>query len=149
LRIRRKNLWLCLPIAVTGLGDGFLTLVGNSITGLDWGWETNPAWRWLLHRGALAFGLAFMGYLVVIGMIVAYAPLRLSKVLCVAMVLAHSYGIVSWLHLTRAGYFLDPLVYTTIAAITIAPIELGASPNGGPAEPLGNSGARGGPPSVS
>jgi hypothetical protein len=29
------------------------------------------------------------------------------------------------------------------------PAEPGASPNGGPAEPLGNSGAGGGPPSVS
>ena len=123
MRFRRKNLRLCLPLAVTGLGDGILTLVGNNLTGLDWGWETNPTWRWLLHRGALAFGLVFMGYLVVVGMIVAYAPLRLSKVLCVTMVLAHTYGIMSWLHLAGLRYFLDPLVYATIAAITVVAVE--------------------------
>ena len=123
LRVRRKNLWLCLPLAVTGLGDGFLTLFGNNITGLDWGWEISPVWRWFLQRGALPFGLAFAGYLVVVGTIVAYAPVRLSKVLCVTMVLAHSCGVVSWLRLAGVSYFFEPLVYATIAVITVFAVE--------------------------
>ena len=123
MRVRRKNLWLCLPLAVTGLGDGFLTLVGNNITGLAWGWERGPGWRWFLHLGALPFGLAFAGYLIVVGTIVAYAPVRLSKVLCVTMVLAHTSGIVSWLSLAGVSYFLDPFVYAAIAVITIVAVE--------------------------
>ena len=123
MRVRRKNLWLCLPLAVTGLGDGFLTLVGNNITGPGWGWEISPTWRWFLHRGALPFGLAFAGYLVVVGTIVAYAPLRLSKVLCVTMVLAHTSGIVSWLRPAGVSYFLEPLVYAAIAVITVVAVE--------------------------
>lgn len=123
MRVRKNNLWLCLPVAVTGLGDGFLTLVGNNITGLAWGWEISPSWRWFLQRGAVPFCLAFAGYLVVVGMIVAYAPLRLSKVLCVTMVLAHTYGIMSWLHLAGFRYYLWPLVYATIAVITVVAVE--------------------------
>ena len=118
LLIRRKNLWLCLPLAVTGLGDGLLTLVGSSI-----GWENNPAWRWWLHRGALAFGLAFAGYLAVAGLIVAFAPLRLSKVLCITMVLAHTHGIVSWLLVAGVPYFSESLVYAATAIITVVAVE--------------------------
>ena len=84
---------------MTGLGDGFLTLVGSSI-----GWENNPAWRWWLHHGTLAFGFAFVGYLAVVGLIVAFAPLRLSKMLCITMVLAHTHGIVSWLLVVGVPY---------------------------------------------
>ena len=123
MRMRRRNLWLCLPLAVTGAGDGILTLVGNNITGIGWGWETNPTWRWFLHLGALAFGLAFVGYLVVVGMVVVYAPLRCSKVLCVTMVLAHTHGIRSWLHLAGVRYFFDPLLYATMAVITVVAVE--------------------------
>ena len=119
MHIRRKNLWLCLPLAATGLGDGFLTLVGSSSIG----WEANPAWRWFLHRGALAFGLAFVGYLAVIGLIVAVAPLRLSKVLCITMVVAHTHGIVSWLLLAGVPYFSESLVYAATAIITVAAVE--------------------------
>jgi hypothetical protein len=118
MHIRKKNLWLCLPLAVTGLGDGFLTLVGSSI-----GWENNPAWRWWLHRGALAFGLAFAGYLAVVGLIVAFAPLRLSKVLCITMVLAHTHGIVSWLMVAGVPYFSESLVYASTAIITVVAVE--------------------------
>ena len=121
--MRSKNLWLCLPLAVTGLGDEFLTLLGNNITGLGWGWETSPIWRWFLHRGALTFGLAFLGYLVVVGTIVMLAPVRLSKVLCVTMVLVHTYGLVSWLRLAGVSYFLQPLVCATIAIITVVAVE--------------------------
>jgi hypothetical protein len=107
---------------VTGLGDAVLTLVGNNITGLGWGWETNPVWRWFLHRGALAFGLVFVSYLAGVGIIVACAPLRLSKVLCVTMVLAHTWGLMSWLRLAGLPFFLEPLVYAIIAAITVVAI---------------------------
>ena len=103
---------------MTGLGDGFLTLVGNSI-----GWENNPAWRWFLHRGALAFCLAFVGYLTVAGLIVASAPLRLSKVLCIMMVLAHTHGIVSWLLVAGVPYFSESLVYAAAAIITVVAVE--------------------------
>ena len=127
MRVRGNNLWLCLPLAVTGLGDGILTLLGNNITGLGWGSEMNPSWRWFLHRGALAFGLAFVGYLVVVGMMVAYAPLRLSKVLCVTMVLAHTYGIVSWLPSAGIRYFFHPLIYVAIAVITVVALEQSAA----------------------
>jgi hypothetical protein len=133
LRTRNKNLWLCFPLAVTGLGDGILTLVGNNITGLGWGWETSPTWRWFLHHGALPFGFAFVGYLVVVGTIVAYAPLRLAKVLCVTMVLAHTDGIMSWLHLVGVSYFLEPLVYAAIAIITVVAFEQDAAAKRRPA----------------
>jgi hypothetical protein len=131
LRVRRRNLWLCLPLAVTGLGDGLLTLVGNNITGLAWGWELSPSWRWFLHRGVLPFSLAFAGYLVLVGTIVAYAPVRLSKVLCVTMVLAHTWGIVSWLSLAGVSYFLCPLAYAAIAIITVVAVEQ-VAPHGPP-----------------
>jgi hypothetical protein len=137
MRIRRTNLWLCLPLAVTGLGDGILTLVGNSITGLDWGWEISPIWRLLLHHGALPFGLAFLAYLLVVGTIVAYAPPRIAQVLCVTMVLAHTLGIVSWL---RPWYFLWPLVYASIAVITVVAVEQSAAGNLRPARQSDGSG---------
>ncbi len=108
---------------MTGLGDGFLTLVGNKI----WGWENSPLWRWFLQRGALPFALAFVGYLVVVGTIVAYAPLRLAKVLCVTMVLAHTYGIVSWLGPAGVSHFLEPLVYAAIAIITVGAVQQAAA----------------------
>ena len=139
MRTRNKNLWLCLPLAATGLGDGILTLVGNSITGLDWGWETSPTWRWFLHHGTLPFVLAFVGYLVVVGTIVAYAPLRFAKVLCVTMVLAHTDGIMSWLHLARVSYFLEPLVYAIIAIITVVAFEQDAAAKRRPALQLDGS----------
>ncbi len=119
MRLRRNNLWLCLPLAVTRLGDGILTLVGTKL----WGWEMNPIWRWFLHRSAVVFGVAFMGYLIVIGTTVAYSPLRLSKVLCIAMVIAHTDGVLSWLHLAGLHYFLDPFVYAIIAFITVVAVE--------------------------
>jgi hypothetical protein len=103
---------------VTGLGDGFLTLVGTSF-----GWEQNPAWRWFLDRGALAFGLAFVGYLTVVGLVVAWAPLRLSKVLCITMVLAHTHGIVSWLLVAGVPYFSQSLVYVATAIVTLIAVE--------------------------
>jgi hypothetical protein len=131
LNIRRKNLWLCLPLAITGLGDCVLTLVGNNIIGLGWGWESSPTWRWCLHRGAIAFGFAFVGYLAAVGMIVAWAPPRLSKVLCVTMVLAHSYGMMSWLRLAGLSYFLSPLVFAAIALLTVVAIEQSAAANRG------------------
>ena len=58
-----------------------------------------------------------------VGTIVAYAPVRLSKVLYVTMVLAHTWGIVSWLRLAGVSYFLWPLVYATIAVITVVAVE--------------------------
>jgi hypothetical protein len=116
--MRTKNLWLCLPLAVTGLGDGLMTLAGQSI-----GWERNPAWRWWLHRGDLAFGLAWVGYLAVVGLIVVFAPLRLAKVLCVTMALAHAHGIVSWLLVAEVPYYSESLVYAATAIITVAAVE--------------------------
>jgi hypothetical protein len=103
MRIRSKKLWLCLPLAVTGLSDGILTLLGNDITGLRWGWETSLLWRWFLHYGALAFTFGFLGYLSAVGTIVVVAAPRLSKVLCITMVLAHTYGVISWLRRCRGG----------------------------------------------
>jgi hypothetical protein len=133
--VRRNNLWLCFPLAVTGLGDGVLTLVGTKL----WGWEMNPIWRWFLQRSDVAFGFAFAGYLVVIGTIVAYSPLRLSKVLCITMVLAHTNGVLSWLHLAGLRYFLDPFVYAFIAVITVIAVEQGAGPNSRPPSQLSRS----------
>src|SRR5204862_7394403 len=78
---------------------------------------------WFLHRGSLAFCLAFVGYLAVIGLIVAVAPLRLSKVLCITMVVAHTHGIVSWLLLAGVPYFSESLVYAATAIITVAAVE--------------------------
>src|SRR6476469_8673930 len=124
---RTKNLWLCLPLAVTGPGDAILTLVGNNITGLGWGWEINPIARWFLQQGALAFGLAFLAYLLVLGTIIALAPLRLSKVLCVITALAHTEGIVSWLHLTDVSFVFELLVYATVGVITVVAVDQAAA----------------------
>src|SRR5205823_3907128 len=91
---------------------------------------------WFLHRGAVAFGVAFMGYLVVVGAIIACAPLRLAKVLCLTMVLAHTWGVISWLHLAGFSYFLEPLVYVAIAIITLVGVEQGATVNPAGAQQL-------------
>ena len=106
-------------MAVTGLSDGVLTLMGNI---RNWGWEISPLWRWFLHRGPLPFGVAFLGYLAVIGTIVACAPLRLSKVLCVIMVLAHTNGMMSWLRLVGLAYYFEPLIYALIAVVTVVAV---------------------------
>ncbi len=120
LRLRRNNLWLCLSLAVAGLGDGILTLVGNN----RWGWEMTPVWVWFFqHGGSLSFVAAFLGYLAVFGMLVAVAPLRLAKGLCVMMVLAHTSGIASWLRLFPIPYLLEPLVYVAMAALTVFAFE--------------------------
>ena len=118
----------------------------NWLTDMDWGWwpllSTRPPREKPIDVPVLARITPFFG--TVLGLLIALIGHHLASPVRIALDL-----VLGWV-VFFTGYRLTfAVAWNSRAKLLRRPAEPGASPNGGPAKPLGNSGAGGGPPSVS
>ena len=121
---RKHRLWLCLPALLCGVFDGIITLVGQPKLywkgAFDSARELAPMWRALLVRHPCVFAIGQSVYLLIVCAMIVRLPGRLSKILAVIMVLAHTHGGMSWLaYRFRLGYHWWILVFAFLATVTV------------------------------
>jgi hypothetical protein len=100
----KPQLWLCIPVALAGIFDVTLTLLGQSTQYWFGGYhnvdELNPFAAGAMTMHPLMFVL---GTLVMFGIYIAVItalPLKFSKILSLYLTMAHTYGGFSWLKYT-------------------------------------------------
>lgn len=98
---RPRDPWFCLPVVACMLGDAAISLAFQPAAY----WhdpaalrEGNAAWAALMVRGPAVFLAAFLLYCLVIGTLLVWLRGALQKLLGMFVLLAHSYGSASWLH---------------------------------------------------
>jgi hypothetical protein len=99
--MRRHRLWLCLPPVLLALLDGALTLAGQPAQYWSGDFaarrELNPFFDFLLawHPGAFLAGLAV--WCLGIGIVILFAPWRVSFLAALLFTLGHACGAGSWI----------------------------------------------------
>ena len=121
---RKHRVWLCLPALLCGVFDGIITLAGQPKSywkgAFGYANEISPMWRAMLLRHPCVYAIGFSGYLLIVCAIIVRLPGRLSKILAVTMVLAHTMGGMTWLaYRFRLAYHWWILVYAFFAAVTV------------------------------
>lgn len=121
---RKHRLWLCLPALLCSVFDGIITLVGQPKSywkgAFGYARELSPMWRALLLRHPCVFAIGQLGYILIVCAMIVRLPGRLSKILAVTMVLAHTNGGMAWLtYRFRLAYHWRVLVFAFFATVTV------------------------------
>lgn len=98
---RVRDPWFCVPVLVCMLADAGVSL--GCQPAAYWSnpaavQEGNAAWAVLLARGPVAFLAGFLLYCAIIAGLLVWLRGALQKLLGMFVLLAHSYGAASWLH---------------------------------------------------
>jgi len=98
---RLRDPWFCLPVTVCMLADAGVSLACQPPA--YWSnpsafHEGNPAWAVLLARGPAVFVAGFLVYGLILAGVLVWLRGALQKLLGMFVLLAHSYGAASWLH---------------------------------------------------
>ena len=131
---RRRDPWFCLPVLVSMVLDAGVSLACQPAAY----WrdpaafqEGNAAWALLLARGPAVFLAGFLVYCLVVAGVLAWLRGVLQKLLGMFVLLAHSYGAASWLHVElpeRAWWWGLRLLLAPQPGVRPAPLEPGRSP---------------------
>src|SRR6185436_554431 len=100
MSLDKRKLWLCLVPVGASLMDHIFTMAGQSREYWTGNYaairETAPHARWLLEQHPLVFVTACILYTLVYCAVIVLCPVRLSRILALALVIGHCWGIGSW-----------------------------------------------------
>ena len=122
---RPRDPWFCLPVLVCMLLDAGVSLACQPAAY----WrdpatmhEGNPAWAALLAHGPGVFLAGFLLYGLIIAAALVWLRGALQKLLGMFVLLAHSYGAASWLHveLPDRAYWWGLIGLLLVEAIAFA-----------------------------
>ena len=83
--------------------------------------EANPPMRWLLSQHPGAFAAATLAWVVLFSAAIMLLPLRLARVISVALILGHTWGASSWLlvHVPHGFWWTVALMMTSAVLVEV------------------------------
>lgn len=134
-----RDPWFSLPVVVCMLLDAAVSLAfqpaayWSNPTALR---EGNAAWAALMVRGPAAFLAGFLLYCLIIAALLVWLRGALQKLLGMFVLLAHSYGSASWLHveLPDRTYWWGLIALLLVEALAFAVYWRLSSASGAPCQ---------------
>jgi hypothetical protein len=111
-----RRIWRCTPPLVFCLIDSLATLLGQPVDywqgHYGFAQQTHPWLAMPLESGPGAFGAAVLAWMLVFTTVLCVLPRRAAMVLSSVLVMAHAWGVSTWLcWRVPGGYWITLLLY--------------------------------------
>jgi hypothetical protein len=121
--MRSKRLWLCVAPVVLCVLDNALTLAGQPARYWAGDYasreEFNPVMAWALERHPLVLAAQTTAWILLFCALIVVLPLRLAKVLALALSFGNATGAGHWMTWKFDLYWLYPIHFLASAALVV------------------------------